>query len=341
MTTVVAGQLSRMQPGEVGRGLLDAGTLASGNGIGIPYLVARGRGDGPCLWVNAAVHGDESQAAITAAEFFHRARRETLLGDVVVTPVANPSAFDQRRKHSPYDGVDLDQSFPGRRDFLGTQQLAARLFDEIEPVADVVVNVHTMGPFLEAVSYAVYKLPPDGQDEKALLSRIALLDPRVACRMDVSGAGELPGHIEGALDYQLTLRGKQAFMLEAGASGSVDRATVDRATSGLLRLGRAVGTIDGPPVETPSSICRATRRTHVTSTAGGFFHAAVRPGTTLAAGQPLGTIYNVFGDVAEIVTMSGPCLVIGVRQDPAVHSGDRVGFVATEWDEVSLAGSAG
>ncbi|MCQ0003902.1 hypothetical protein [Actinomadura madurae] len=56
----------------------------------------------------------------------------------------------------------------------------------------------------------------------------------------------------------------------------------------------------------------------------------------MPSGRPLGEIRNVYGDVVEAVSLPTPALVIGVRRDPIVHSGDRVGFVATEWDDVDL-----
>ncbi|MEO3828823.1 M14 family metallopeptidase [Actinomadura sp. B10D3] len=338
MNATVADHLARMAPGEVDRGLMDVGRLASGNAIGIPYLIARGTGDGPSLWVNAAVHGDESQAPIVATEFFRAVSGRPLSGDVIVTPVANPLAVDHRRKHSPFDGTDLDQSFPGRADFLGTQRLAHRLFAELSPLADTAVNIHTMGPFLDACNYGVYKLHPKAGEERDLLSLLALFELRVACRMDISGPGELPGPIEGALDYQMMELGKPAFMLEAGAGGRNDRPAVGRAVRGLLRFAAVTGTAVPPeaPIDRPTSICRATRRTHVTSAEGGFFRALAKPGDVLPAGRPLGEISNVYGDVVEAVSLPTPVLVIGIRRDPIVHSGDRVGFVATEWADVDL-----
>lgn len=335
--TVIKQHLARLSPGEVGRGQIPAGWRASGASEQVPYLIAKGTDGGPSLWVNAAVHGDESQAVMVAIEFFRAVSGHRRVGDVIVTPVANPVAFDHRTKHSPYDGIDLDQSFPGRSDFLGTQRIAHVLFSEIDAVADAVVNVHTMGPFLEACQYAVYKQDPAGRSEREQLAQIALLGPRVACRMRLDGPGELPGNIAGALDYQILQTGRPAFMLEAGASGGVDPVAIGRAVEGLVRLGTSLGTIDGDPPTPASSICRVTRRTHVTSDEAGFFIAVARPGEVIPVGGVLGEVKNIFGDVVALMTMAEPVLVIGIRSDPVVHVGDRVAFVATEWDEVALA----
>jgi predicted deacylase len=336
--TIIKQHLAELSPGEVGRGQIPVGGRASGGSEQLPYLLAKGDGRGPSLWVNAAVHGDESQAVMVAIEFFRTIRGEHHPGDVVVTPVANPVAFDHRTKHSPYDGIDLDQSFPGRPDFLGTQRVAHLLFSEIDAVADAVVNVHTMGPFLEACQYAVYKQDPGGgRSELDQLAQIALLGPRVACRMRLDGTGELPGNIAGALDYQVLATGRPAFMLEAGASGGVDPGAVGHAARGLVRLGTSLGTLAGESPTPASSICRVTQRTHVTSDHAGFFLPTARPGEVVPAGAVFGEVRNVFGDVVETMRTDEPVLVIGIRSDPVVHVGDRVAFVATEWDDVALA----
>lgn len=338
--THIKQHLSRLGPGEVGRGMIPVGGRASGSTEQLPYLVARGDGTGPTFWVNAAVHGDESQAVLVAIEFFRAVSDRRRHGDIVVTPVANPVAFDHRTKHSPYDGIDLDQSFPGRPDFLGTQRVAHLLFGEIDAVADAVVNVHTMGPFLDACQYAVYKAEPSGHSELDQLAQIALMGPRVACRMRLDGPGELPGNIAGALDYQILRTGRPAFMLEAGASGGIDTVAIDRAVAGLVRLATSLGALGGEAPEPAHSICRATQRTHVTSDHAGFFFATARPGEVLSGGQPLGEVRDVYGDVVQVVRSDRDQLVIGIRTDPVVHIGDRVAFVATEWDEVALTGSA-
>jgi predicted deacylase len=108
-----------------------------------------------------------------------------------VTPVANPLAFDARRKHSPLDGLDLDQSFGPRATRLPTERLAERLLEEVLGAADMVVSLHTMAPFLEAVVYAVYKRHSGySVDERSIVELAALCAPALVCRMRLGSTGQ-------------------------------------------------------------------------------------------------------------------------------------------------------
>lgn len=331
--------LREMSPGKSARGALSVGRMASGMDLSIPYTVVRGEAARPCLWVNAVVHGNEAPGAIAAIEFARRLKHERLQGSVVVTPVANPLALDHRVKHSPFDGVDLDQSFPGR-DLLMTERVATRLFEEVEPTVDVAVNVHTVNPYFDSSFYGVYKAPPTPEvDEAELLKILAGFGTFVNCRMDVAtGSGELPGNIAGALDYQLTRRGKPAVMIEMGHGGVWDDDRINQAVSGFFAMAAhaSVCADRTEPAAVPRSCLRVTSRTHVTTQTGGFFRPAIAPGERVPAGHPLGSVRDVYGEPVDAPVLDEDVLVIAVRRDPVLHPGERLAFVARSWETVEL-----
>jgi hypothetical protein len=336
----VASHLDRLRPGEKDRGSLLVGCSASGQPIAIPYLVARGADGGPCLWVNAAVHGDEINGVLAAVDFFAGLDANALKGKIVVTPVANPLGFDARRKRVPQDELDLDQSFPGRPDGLISERLAWTLFQEMDGTADVVVSFHTMNPYFESNPYAVYKIHPEARaTETDLLTAIACFTPAVACRMSVApGSQELPGNNAGALDYQSLKIGCTAFMIELGAGSRQQPAFVRQGVDGLRRLAAQLGMTAAISQGMPRSIRRVTRRTHVTAAHGGLFRAMADPAAVVRAGTPIGRIHDMAGRMLEEVVFDQDTIVIGVRTDPVVHSGDRVAFVALDWDDVDVDG---
>src|SRR5690606_25385311 len=116
-----------MHPQEVRKGMIDIGYTASGQPLGIPYVLLRGETVNPCLWINAAVHGHESPGPAAVVNFLNRLKGMKLRGSLIVTPVATPTAIDSKMKVSPYDGVDLDDSFPGKP-FLHSERVALKLF---------------------------------------------------------------------------------------------------------------------------------------------------------------------------------------------------------------------
>jgi len=334
--SVIRSQLHALAAASRARGKLMIGHMASGREIAVPYLIAKGARPGPCLWVSGNVHGDEINGTMTAVRLHQRIDLQALAGSLVVIPTCNPLAFDAREKHSPQDGQDLDQAFPGRADGLLTERLAAALFAEIGACADVVVSLHSIGWVMAARPYAVYKLHPNGKvPETDLLGCIACFEPSVACRMQVSpGQGELPGNIAGALDYQCLALGKCAFMLEIGTARRLQMEIVERALAGFERLAVRLGMLHGA-ARAPAPWRRVTRRAQVTGTRAGIFRALVAPGEEARAGSVLGETIDLYGDVLEQVRFGQDVIVIGIRAEPVLHFGDRTVFVATGWDEIT------
>ncbi|MBI3375116.1 MAG: succinylglutamate desuccinylase/aspartoacylase family protein [Betaproteobacteria bacterium] len=335
-TTPLREILAAAAPASRVEGRFLAGTMASGAEIAIPWVAIKGSREGRCLWINGQVHGPEINGVLAALDFVNRVRPSDLSGSIVVSATANPLALDARTKTTPQDEGDLDQSFPGDAGGLPTERLAHTLFEQARGCADLLVNLHTMGHMFDSRPYAVYKLHPNGKvDEQALLAMIAPFRPGVACRMRVEqGLGELPGNIAGALDYQMLALGIPAFMIELGSGSRAEAPYIAQGIAGFEDVARRMGILPGDPGRY-ARLKRVARRAHVTVSHGGLFRAAKFPGETVRAADPLGSTMDLHGKVVESLALREECIVIGMRRDPVVHSGDRAAFVALEWDEVA------
>jgi len=329
--------LKGMKPGTRLSSDLPVGTMSSGAPIALPVTVIKGTAPGACLWVNGQVHGGEVNGVIAAVEFGRRIDPATIKGSIVITPTANPLAFDNRTKTAPQDLLDLDQTFPGSDKGTVTGFLADALFCEVRKVASCLVNLHTMGYIHSSEPYAVYKIWPGGKvTENELLRMTSYFSPSVSCRMDVGGAGELPGNIAGALDYQCLACDIPAFMVELGQGSWYTPRNVELAINGLTQLARQFGIIGGAPVG-PATVRRATRRQWAMVRHGGLFLSERNPAETIRAGEPIGHVTTLKGEQVDTVQLPVDCIVIGIRRDPVVHTGDRIGFFATQWDIVQIA----
>lgn len=334
-TKLLRDQLAEAAPGSRIEGRFFAGTMASGAEMAIPWVALKGSGAGRCLWINGQVHGPELNGVFAALDFANRLDPRGMKGSVVVTATANPLALNARTKTTPQDEGDLDQSFPGNAGGLVTERMAHALFENAKACADLLVNLHTMGHMFDSRPYAVYKLHPNGKvPEPALLGMIAPFRPLVACRMRIEqGLGELPGNIAGALDYQMLALGVPAFMIELGSGSRAEAPYIAQGIAGLDEVARRMGILPGDPGR-QENIRRVTRRAHVTGSQGGLFRATKAPGDLVKAGEVLGSTMNLYGKVVETVSLPQDCIVIGMRRDPVVHFGDRVGFVALEWEDI-------
>lgn len=336
-TFVVVEHLFAMPDGTRAHGEILLGNLASGSEISLPYIAVKGAKKGPCLWINGQVHGDELNGVVAAIDFINGLDPQLVAGSVVVTPTANPLALDGRRKRTPQDEQDLDQTFPGKREGFISDRMSFTLFAEITAVANCMVSLHTMNPWYDAKPYAVYKVKEGGDVTEAYLLRCtSFFEPSVACRMDVTtGRGELPGNVAGAIDYQCLLKGIPAFMVELGRGSYLEPANVALAIDGLHKLAIFLGILPGE-VEQDGEVRRVTRRTWITCASGGLFRSKFEPGDKVQAGQTLGEILRLTGEDSEVISPDEDCVIIGVRRDPVVHTGERVAFVATEWDTFRL-----
>jgi predicted deacylase len=85
----------------------------------------------------------------------------------------------------------------------------------------------------------------------------------------------------------------------------------------------------------PATLRHVTRRGHVPVAGGGLFRASRKPGELVKAGEPFGEIMDLHGHVVERPALSRDVIIIGIRADPVVHTGDRVAYVAYDWTDVA------
>ncbi|MNL18569.1 Succinylglutamate desuccinylase / Aspartoacylase family protein [compost metagenome] len=182
---------------------------------------------------------------------------------------------------------------------------------------------------------------PDSRVTEAdVLAAMAPFHPHVACQQDVGGKGELPGNIAGALDYQCLAAGICAFMLELGSGSRFEADNIDVAETGFHTLAVQMGMLDATPARparpAATSLRRVRRRGWITADEGGLFLPAARAGDLVPEGASIGDTLKLDASLTPVKPLSRDGVLIGLRSDPVVHTGERLAFVAWEWDTVSV-----
>ena len=320
-------------------GELLVGNRASGAAVAISYVVLKGGRPGPTLWINGQVHGNEVAAIVAALDLINVLDPAEMAGTLIFTATGNPLAFDVRTMLSPQDYGNLDQSFPGRPDGFITERLAFRLLSEILSVRpDLLISMHSQGTEADSRLYGVFKQPPESEvSVDAILPYLRLFDPMVVCRMRIEpGSGEIPGNHAGALDYQAMLHNIPAFMIELGTG---QRCHSDDVAAGIKLFGRVLGRmgiVDGGAPLGVDLCPLVTGRGHLTVDFGGLFRPACRPGEVVLAGQTIGTTMDLAGNRVETLVCDHDVMIIAIRIDPVVHSGDNVAYVAHAWSDLDF-----
>lgn len=309
-----------------------AGELAHKAVIQLPVIVVAGKKEGPVLWINGTVHGDELNGSYAAWELSGEIDPEQLSGTLVVTPICNPIAFECRNKISAIDNMDMDTAFPGDPEGMMTQRIAHLIYREIKANAGAVISFHTMATPYRADPYSVRKIIPGVSDSVNEVSEGMQRAFGVVtnCVVDLRGdTNELPGVTNGALDITCMKDGIPAFMGEMGQGGKVETEYVEAAKKGILNVMRYLKMLDGP-VEKPGRQVLITKRRFLRSDKGGMIRMNVKSGDEVKAGESLLNLHY-YGDEMESYPARTDCYVIGVRENPVVSTGDRVAFVGTEW----------
>jgi predicted deacylase len=324
-------------PGQIANGYLRVGQLSSGSELTMPVAIANGRAPGPTLWLNGAVHGDEVNAFMVMRRLIAALDPETLRGAVVCTPLSNPASVNWRSKINNLDWLDLDQQFPGRADGTYSQRVAHILFEPVRRYATHLISFHTVGTAYAAEPYTVYKahagMSPDfGRRTEAMALSFGT---KLNCRVDLATAtGEIAGGVNGGIDAACAAEGITAFMAEVGSGGDFQQGPIAAGLSGTWAVMAHLGMIDAQQ-DAPGPAGRkiVTKRSFAYADTAGMLVDCAPAGALVRAGEPLCRIVDFFED-KDVVRAARDSMVIMSRRDPVVHEGDRLAFLALEWQDI-------
>ena len=306
--------------GETVRGWLDIGETARGP-LRIPLVIINGREDGPRLCLTAGVHATEYAPIDAVMRLIHAIEPAHLRGAVIAVPVTNMPMFESRTGFvSPLDGLNLNKIAPGRRDGSISEILADVLLREVIGAAEYHIDFHAGDQGELLLPFAGYAMTGrrdlDAQGEALARAYsphlISLATPESA----------IPP-FAGSLNYSATRNGIVSILAEAGGDGTLEEEDVRVHMDGAWNIMRHLGMIDGGK---PASGRRVAARDRIVirATRSGLLRLTARIGDEIVAGQELGDIRNVFGDVVERVCSPGSGIAGLIWTHKVVNTGDPI-----------------
>jgi uncharacterized protein len=305
-------------PGKRARVEIPVAGMVTGGILSLPVEVRNGRHDGPTVWVNAAIHGDELNGIEAVRRVAREIRADRLSGRVLLVPIVNLFGFLHQSRYLP-DRRDLNRSFPGSPRGSLASRLAHLFLEQVVDRCQVGLDLHT------------------GSDHRTNLPQVRgdLDDPRVRGMARAFGA-PVAVHAairDGSLRAAGAERGIPVLVYEGGGPHRFDEEAVERGAGGVLEVLRHLGMIrNGDPLPAPPLEARSTR--WIRAGRSGLARMEVIPGTRVRQGERLGFIADAFGDAPAILRAPEDGLIVGVNQHPVVHRGDAVANLAVrpvEW----------
>ena len=301
-------------PGEMKRGVIQAGTDMAGRPYAMPIIVVRGVEDGPCVWINGATHGDEPEGAFSIFLALKQIDPQQLRGTVVAVPAMNVNAFTAGTRGDPLDtfSYDMNRVYPGKADGYPTERIAYAHWLAMKETCDLQIAVHSGGEH----SYLAHMI--FASDNPVSLELAAAMGPQwpLVFRSPVGGGN--PSSMMGSL-------GKGGITVELGGNcRTLTRdfhvVAADLAAS-YLNVLRHYKMIQGAASYAPA--WQQGYQIALLAPATGIFvgNPDLPFETLIPQGAPLGVIYNLYGDVLAELTAPRDGVVFGLRSRPSVIEG--------------------
>ncbi|MGA0200044.1 MAG: M14 family metallopeptidase, partial [Prochlorotrichaceae cyanobacterium] len=110
--------------------------------LSLPVSVIHGRRPGPCLWLSAAIHGDEINGVEIIRQVLSQVFPKTLRGTLIAVPIVNVFGFIDQSRYLP-DRRDLNRCFPGSPRGSLASRLAHLFMKEIVSHCTHGIDLHT------------------------------------------------------------------------------------------------------------------------------------------------------------------------------------------------------
>ncbi len=308
---------AKAKPGTTATGVI----VVPGSNVEIPVIVINGVKDGPCLWIDGAIHGDEPEGPLMCHLLRREVNPEKLAGTLVLVPVINTPAFEAASRGNPLDtfSYDMNRIYPGRANGYFSERVTWAHKEWMVKVADLELSIHSGG----AHSYLSETIFATEDAKSQELAR-------------AMGEGW-----DLVLKSFLPKGNPMAVMLEAGKTGITVELGGRSATSpqAFHRVGRILADAALNVMRHYKMIAGKPKYARPRYT--GVQHALLAPSSGLFVAEPdiqfkkpmkkgdkIATIYNLYGDVLDTLHAPTDGRIFGLRALPNVLMGDWCCFYA-------------
>ena len=279
-------------------------------GIELPAFEAKGK-DGPKLTLMAGVHGGEYSSIAAVIRFMRGLDVSELTGSITAVPVVSMTSYMERSPFVvPQDGKNLNRQFPGDPNGSYSQILAHALFEQLIRPADFVIDLHG-GDMTEALEpFTIYEESPVQDAARELALAIGL--PYVICTKPAEGP------VGGTTTKAAADAGIPAVISEIGGCGILEEEAVAWHVEGVTNGLRQLGMLPGDPLPPRRPISTVGQFIWLRSAKEGWWQPEHEAGARVDAGQRIGVVTDLHGEVLEEVIAPEPGVLLFVTSSPAM-----------------------
>ncbi len=300
--------------------------------IPVPIAVI-GRGEGPTALLVAGTHGDEYEGQIVLHRLVRELDPDRVVGRLVVLPALNLPAVLSASRTSPIDAQNLNRVYPGAQRGTPTMQLAAAVIQELLPLADIVLDLHSGGTSAHYLPSAFVYAGPD----RAAMARKQQLAEHLGLPWSMLAPEAFePGSLSAAADRSSI----PMIATETCGGGEVNVAYLQEALTGVERLLMRTGILDGEaPDPARTAWLRLDPDGTIIAPVGGIFEPLAQLGDEVRAGDSVARIHPVrdLTSSSSLIQAERDGVIAIARRPPLVVPGDHLFELATPISSPSTA----
>ncbi len=281
----------------------------------MPVHVIHGRKPGPCIFVSAAVHGDEINGIEIIRRLLKLKLLQNLRGTLIAIPTVNVYGFINLSRYLP-DRRDLNRCFPGSEKGSLASRLANLYMVEIVKNCTHGIDFHT------------------GSNHRANLPQIRadLSNPENMRMAESFGAPVvIDARVrDGSMRGAVAEMGIPMLLYEGGEALRFSETAITVGLRGIIAVMREIGILHGrtqKKIPIKPFVVQTTR--WVRAPTSGIHHSVISLGTKVSEDQVMGFIGDPFGETQEKIISPVAGIVIGQSNLPLVHRGEALFNIAS------------
>lgn len=305
----------KVAPGESTSVDIPLAAMYTHSNVEMTVHVINGRRPGPCLFVCAAIHGDELNGVDVIRRLLSYKQLNQLRGTLIAIPVVNVHGFLSQSRYLP-DGRDLNRSFPGSERGSLAGRVASTFVRDILKNCTHGIDLHTGARHRSNLPQIRADL---GQDETRNLAMQfgvpVVLDAKLR---------------DGSLRETASDMGIPLLLYEAGEALRFDELCIRAGARGILNVMRELKMLPARKRSTkiPEAVVADDSR-WVRAPLSGVMRSRVQLGARVKKGAILGYIADPLGLNESPVKAPDEAIVIGMTNLPLVHEGEALYHLAS------------
>jgi predicted deacylase len=276
--------------------------------VALPLYILNGKEPGPVICLVSGIHGDEYEGSEAIRKIFRDLEPAQVRGSIVGLPVVNPPAYAGVSRTSPVDNLNMNRVFPGNPDGSLTERIAHLVTEQILPVANYVIDLHSGGAALDLYPLVFFRV----NDERSL---------QLAKSFGFDALVDSPP-VKGTFADTSCDKGIPTITLEIGGSAVCNKGYVNEYIKRTYNVLQSLNIVKGVPSGLPDEYTIYSGWWMKANT-GGFLRPQVALRDEVFKGDVLGYIIDVMQEnTREEIRAPYDAKILGVRTIPITVPGD-------------------